>query len=53
MRALIEAEQLALLGDALDAGKRVYAEKPKAFERRLHAYWRAWRRSTLSLNSTL
>jgi CYTH domain-containing protein/CHAD domain-containing protein len=44
LRALIEAEQLALLADAREAGERVYAEKPKAFRRRLHAYWRAhWR----------
>jgi CYTH domain-containing protein/CHAD domain-containing protein len=45
LRALIEAEQMALLTDARDAGERVYAEKPKAFGHRLHAYWRAWRRS--------
>jgi CHAD domain-containing protein len=34
-------EELAAL--ALALGARVYAEKPKAFERRLHAYWKAWR----------
>ncbi len=41
---LIERRQAALLSDALGLGERVYAEKPKAFERRLRAYWRAWRR---------
>jgi CHAD domain-containing protein len=42
--ALIERRQAALLAEALGLGERVYAEKPKAFERRLRAYWRAWRR---------
>jgi CYTH domain-containing protein/CHAD domain-containing protein len=42
LRALIEGRQAALLADALSAGERVYAEKPKAFGRRLRAYWRAW-----------
>jgi CHAD domain-containing protein len=42
--ALIERRQAAMLGEALGLGERVYAEKPKAFERRLRAYWRAWRR---------
>jgi CYTH domain-containing protein/CHAD domain-containing protein len=45
LRALIEARQTSLLADALGAGERVYAEKPKAFRRRLRAYWRAWRRA--------
>jgi CYTH domain-containing protein/CHAD domain-containing protein len=40
---LIEARQASLLTDALSAGERVYAEKPKAFDRRLRAYWCAWR----------
>jgi CYTH domain-containing protein/CHAD domain-containing protein len=44
LMALIEARQASLLADALSAGERIYAEKPKAFERRLRAYWRAWRR---------
>jgi CYTH domain-containing protein/CHAD domain-containing protein len=43
LRALIEARQARLLADALATGARVYAEKPKAFLRRLRAYWRAWR----------
>jgi CYTH domain-containing protein/CHAD domain-containing protein len=41
--ALIEARQAALLAAAVSAGERIYAEKPKAFARRLRAYWRAWR----------
>ncbi len=43
LRGLIEARQASLLLDALAKGERLYAEKPQAFERRLHAYWRAWR----------
>jgi CHAD domain-containing protein len=44
LRLLIEARQASLLAEARALGERVYAEKPKAFGRRLHAYWRAWRR---------
>ena len=44
LRTLIEARQASLLAEARAAGARVYAEKPKAFGRRLRAYWRAWRR---------
>jgi CYTH domain-containing protein/CHAD domain-containing protein len=44
LRVLIEARQADLLTDALAAGERVYAEKPKAFGRRMHGLWRAWRR---------
>ncbi len=40
---LIEARQAELLEAALELGERLYAEKPKHFLRRLHAYWRAWR----------
>jgi CYTH domain-containing protein/CHAD domain-containing protein len=43
LRALIEARQAELLGEARSAGERIYTEKPKAFGRRLRAYWRAWR----------
>ncbi|MDX6653332.1 MAG: hypothetical protein QOH18_24 [Solirubrobacterales bacterium] len=43
LKALIEARQAELLGEARSAGERIYAEKPKAFGRRLRAYWRAWR----------
>jgi hypothetical protein len=41
--AAAEARQNALLGEALDLGARVYAEKPKAFARRYESYWAAWR----------
>jgi CYTH domain-containing protein/CHAD domain-containing protein len=44
LRTLIEARQASLLAEAFAAGERIYAEKPKAFDRRLRAYWRAWRR---------
>lgn len=40
---LIEHRQRELLAEALELGRRVYAEKPKAFERRIRSYWRAWR----------
>jgi CYTH domain-containing protein/CHAD domain-containing protein len=43
LMALIDARQAELLAAARAAGERIYAEKPKAFGRRLHAYWRAWR----------
>jgi len=43
LKALIEARQATLLAEALSSGERIYAEKPKAFGRRLRAYWRAWR----------
>jgi CYTH domain-containing protein/CHAD domain-containing protein len=44
LRRLIEARQADLITAALAAGERIYAEKPKAFSRRIRAYWRAWRR---------
>ncbi|MBA3867244.1 MAG: CHAD domain-containing protein [Solirubrobacterales bacterium] len=40
---LIERRQAELLAESLDLGRRVYAELPKHFRRRLHAYWRVWR----------
>jgi CHAD domain-containing protein len=43
LKALIVARQEALLAEARAGGERIYAEKPKAFGRRLRAYWRAWR----------
>jgi CYTH domain-containing protein/CHAD domain-containing protein len=45
LRVLIESRQASLLADAVAAGERVYAEKPKALRRRMSAYWRAWRHS--------
>jgi CHAD domain-containing protein len=32
-----------LLATASELGRRLYAEKPQAFERRLRRYWRIWR----------
>lgn len=42
--ALIERRQEDLRLSAETLGKRVYAEKPKAFIKRLHEYWRTWRK---------
>jgi CHAD domain-containing protein len=39
----IEDRQRELAAAALDLGRRLYAEKPKAFARRLRRYWTAWR----------
>ncbi len=41
--ALAGRRQEELLGEAIELGRRFYAERPKAFDRRLAAYWRAWR----------
>jgi CHAD domain-containing protein len=41
--ATIAKRQDDLLGRALEIGERLYAEKPKAFRRRIKRYWRAWR----------
>ena len=43
LKALIEDRQETLLTGARRTGERIYAEKPKAFGRRLRGYWRAWR----------
>src|SRR4029077_16305640 len=43
LKALIQSSQAELLAEARGAGERIYAEKPKAFGRRLRTYWRAWR----------
>jgi CHAD domain-containing protein len=40
---LIRARQAEFLEQALGLGARLYAEKPKNFQSRLHGYWRAWR----------
>jgi CHAD domain-containing protein len=42
-RAAIERQQEELLDSALRIGRRLYAEKPEAFERRFEAYWSVWR----------
>jgi CHAD domain-containing protein len=43
LAAAITARQAELAGEALDLGARLYAERPRAYRRRLRAYWRAWR----------
>ena len=43
LTGLIERRQAELLEEALELGARLYAEKPGAFGRRMHAYWSAWR----------
>ncbi len=43
MTELIERRQAELLDEALELGSRLYAEKPKAFRRRIRAYWSVWR----------
>ncbi len=40
---LIEHRRKQLQEEAIFLGSRLYAEKPKTFERRLHSYWKAWR----------
>jgi CHAD domain-containing protein len=39
----VTAREGELASAAFDLGRRLYAEKPKAFRVRLRAYWRAWR----------
>jgi CHAD domain-containing protein len=43
IRALIELRQQELLAGAVALGERLYAEKPKAYGRRMKAYWKAAR----------
>ena len=41
---LIDHRREQLQEQAMLVGERLYAEKPKAFGRRMHRYWKAWRR---------
>jgi CHAD domain-containing protein len=41
--AAISERQDELADKAISLGHRIYAEKPKAFVRRLQSYWQAWR----------
>lgn len=41
--ALLDHRRGQLQAQAMLLGERLYAEKPKAFRRRIHAYWKAWR----------
>ena len=40
---LIDRRREQLQAEAFTVGERLYAESPKAFGRRLHSYWKAWR----------
>ena len=48
---LIEHRRAQLQTEAMFLGERLYAEKPKAFVRRLRRYWRAWRNETRAVAS--
>jgi CHAD domain-containing protein len=41
--ALLDHRRGQLQAQAMLLGRRLYAEKPKAFMRRMRAYWKAWR----------
>jgi CHAD domain-containing protein len=41
--ALLEHRRCELQAQAMFLGRRLYAEKPNAFVRRMRAYWKAWR----------
>jgi CHAD domain-containing protein len=41
--ALLDHRRSQLRAQAMLLGERLYAEKPKAFRRRMRSYWKAWR----------
>jgi len=41
--AAIDAKQRALTVEAMDIGRRVYAERPRRWVARMREYWSAWR----------
>ena len=43
LAAAISSREDELASAAFGLGHRLYAERPKAFRRRIRAYWRAWR----------
>jgi CHAD domain-containing protein len=43
LESAIERRQDEILDDALQLGALIYAEKPKALNSRLSAYWKSWR----------
>jgi CHAD domain-containing protein len=43
LRGLIDYSRNELQAEAVCAGERLYAEKPKQFARRMHRYWKAGR----------
>jgi CHAD domain-containing protein len=49
--ALLDHRRGQLQAQAMVAGERLYAEKPKAFRRRMRAYWKAWRAERKTRNA--
>lgn len=45
LSGLIDHRNAQLRTEAFGLGERLYAERPKVFGKRMHSYWRAWRRS--------
>lgn len=43
LSAAIDRHQAELAAGAISLGRRLYAERPQDFERRLRRYWEAWR----------
>lgn len=43
LEAAIDGRQEKLADEAFDLGRRLYAEPPKTYTRRLRRYWEAWR----------
>jgi CHAD domain-containing protein len=43
LETVIEERQAGLATEAFELGRRLYAERPKTFGRRLHRYWEVWR----------
>jgi CHAD domain-containing protein len=43
LEAAIDRREAELAGAAFDLGRRLYAERPRDFSRRLRRYWEAWR----------
>lgn len=41
--ALVDRRRAELAVEALDLGTRFFRERPRAFEARIRAYWKAWR----------
>jgi CHAD domain-containing protein len=41
---LVDRRQRELIDAALPIGRRLYAEKPKSYARRLRVYWKVWRK---------
>jgi hypothetical protein len=40
--ALIDERRGELEGEAFSSGARLFAERPKAFTRRMGSYWKLW-----------